>query len=573
MKTNEHSNRPFCHVKFAAYLAIIPVLMLGAGNALATTTTYTFNPGAANNTAWSTTNWSTTGSAPYDGTWVNGTNDDPSLATFGFTANTTITLSSDNIVFGAGGGLTKQTGGILTINGGTGAHSNMNFTGATISNAEAATSVSLIFTGNINVDLSGATTTSTTVGRPVRFGGNVTVTGDFTAGVGGTQLAMTNAYQGTATIQGTASLNAFLTPFSNATSTASNFNVNSFGLLTMTHSSGSLTLGAVNVNSDGNFRLGATNSSGTPTTIVSQLSGNGGEITSAVAASNGSNNNQLALLVVDQTTNTTSNTRFRGVAGSTNKTYVRLTKQGTGNLTLTGRIDELQNVRVEGGGLWIDENNSALNRSFANAAGGNGSASLTIANGGTFGGDFPTLGRSLDIVGTGGRNIVVESGGRLSPGLVDGSGNATIGLLRIAFPDGGSVDLTAAVGNTGWLRFDLGANTTAGTTYDQINLTSGTLLIGTSLKFSDFNFTTSHAGFDQGVYTLFSLTGSAALSGSLNADQSLLSGIVGTSGLTGTLGLDGNDIILTVIPEPRASLLLLGAVVLWFVTRRRRMAC
>jgi len=569
MKTNEHSNRPFCHVKFAAYLAIIPVLMLGAGNALATTTTYTFNPGAANNTAWSTTNWSTTGSAPYDGTWVNGTNDDPSLATFGFTANTTITLSSDNIVFGAGGGLTKQTGGILTINGGTGGYSNMDFTGATISNAEASTSVQLLFTGNINVNLSGATTTSTTVGRPVRFGGNVNLTGDFTAGVGGTQLAMTNAYQGTATIQGTASLNAFLTPFSNATSTDSNFIINSFGTLAMTHNTGSRTLGAVDVNSGGSLRLGNNGATGTPITTVTQLSGNGGTIAPSASIST-SNNGQLGLLVVNQTTNTTSNSAFQGafVSGG-NATYTGLTKQGTGNLTLAGQITQLQNVRVEGGGLFVAEN-SAETRSFANAAGGNGSAALTIADGGTFGGNF-SGNRSLDIIGN--RNIVVESGGRLSPGLVDGSGNATIGLLRIDFLNGGSVNLTAAVGNEGWLRFDLGANTTAGTTYDQINLTSGTLLIGNSLKFSDFSFTTSHAGFDEGVYTLFSLTGTAALSGSLNTDQSLLSGIVGTSGLTGTLGLAGNDIILTVIPEPRASLLLLGAVVLWFVTRRRRMAC
>jgi hypothetical protein len=569
MKTTELSTRPICHVKFAACLAIISMLMLGAGNALATTTTFSYNPGASDNSAWSAASWSTAGSAPYDGTWVNGTNDDPSLATFGFTANTTITLNSDNIAFGAGGGLTKQTGGMLTINGGTGGYSNMDFTGATISNAEASTSVQLLFTGNINVNLSGATTTSTTVGRPVRFGGNVNLTGDFTAGVGGTQLAMTNAYQGTATIQGTASLNAFLTPFSNATSTDSNFIINSFGTLAMTHNTGSRTLGAVDVNSGGSLRLGNNGATGTPITTVTQLSGNGGTIAPSASIST-SNNGQLGLLVVNQTTNTTSNSAFQGafVSGG-NATYTGLTKQGTGNLTLAGQITQLQNVRVEGGGLFVAEN-SAETRSFANAAGGNGSAALTIADGGTFGGNF-SGNRSLDIIGN--RNIVVESGGRLSPGLVDGSGNATIGLLRIDFLNGGSVNLTAAVGNEGWLRFDLGANTTAGTTYDQINLTSGTLLIGNSLKFSDFSFTTSHAGFDEGVYTLFSLTGTAALSGSLNTDQSLLSGIVGTSGLTGTLGLAGNDIILTVIPEPRASLLLLGAVVLWFVTRRRRMAC
>jgi hypothetical protein len=583
MKTSEHSNHPICYVKFAVFLAIISVLMLGVGNALATTTTYTFNPDAANPIAWSTTNWSTTGSAPYDGTWVTGTNDAPSIANFNFgylgpNVYQIITLNSETIEFGAGGGLTKQTGAFLNISGGTGGYSTLNFTGATINNADT-TNVTpsvhplLIFTGNINVNLSGATTTSTAASKSVSFQDNVIVTGDFTAGSGGTDFRMNTPYAGTATVAG------FMNPTGNVntTSTASNFIIDDGGTLAMTHSSGSRTLGSVQINvgqaNSGLFRIGSTGST-SGTTIVSQLSGTGGTIRPNNPTNN--TNGQLGVLVVDQTTNTTSNSRFQGdVLSGVNRTYMSLTKQGTGNLTLTGQINELQNVRVEGGGLWIDENNSGVTRSFANAAGGNGSAALTIADGGTFGGDFPTLGRRLDIVGTGGRNIVVESGGRLSPGLVDGSGNPTIGLLRIAFPNGGAFDLTDAVGNnnTGWLRFDLGANTTAGTTYDQINLTSGTLLIGNSLQFSDFNFNTNHAGFDEGVYTLFSLTGTADLDGSLNSDINLLSGIVGTSGLTGTLGLSGDDIILTVIPEPRASLLLLGAVVLWFVTRRRRMAC
>jgi hypothetical protein len=565
MKTHKLSTRQSRHGSLAACIATVSVLIFGAGNALATTTTYSYNPSAVTNSPWSGASWSTTGASPYSSSWVNGTTLAPSIANFSFAADRTITLSSETIVFGAGGGLTKQSGGVLTISGGNGTYSTMDFSGATISNAESANNRNINFTGNINVNLSGATiAASTSTARAVRFLDNVVLTGNFTA-TGATVLSMNTAYVGTATIQGLFNPSEFDT----STSTASNFIINgtpTTGILAMTHTSGTRTLGSVQVNS-GSLRLGST-STASGTTIVTELSGTGGEV--RANNPNASTNGQLNSLVVNQATNSTNNSWIRGASvASTNTTYMSLTKQGTGNLTLTGEITQLQNVRVEGGGLFIAEN-SAATRSFANLTGGNGSAALTIANGGTFGGNFSGT-RKLDIIGN--RNIVVESGGRLSPGLVDGSGNATIGLLRISFPDGGSVDLTEAVGNTGWLRFDLGANTAAGTTYDQINLTSGTLLIGTSLKFSDFNFTTNHGGFDQGVYTLFSLTGSSALSGSLNTDQNLLSGIVGTSGLTGTLGLSGNDIILTVIPKPRASLLLLGAVVLWFVTRRRRMPC
>jgi len=569
MKTTNQSTARTCGSKLAACLATISVLMFGMSNALAATTTYSFNTGAANNTAWSTVNWSTTGGAPFNTSWVNGDNTNPSIASFSFGGgNRVVLLDDETIVFGALGGITSLGANNVTVSGGTNPTSTLNLSGATLSNPDTGAG-GLILSGNLTVNMSGATVSVANT-RTVQFSGNTTVSGNFSTqnpgtGTGVLNFGGNNPYSGTVTINAGTSVNP---SSANGVSTASNMILNG-GFIQPIHTSGSRTMGTLQMNS-GIYEIGPGSGLFTTTVSHTQLTGAGGSFRPRQPSSDGLNNGSFATLQVNQTTNTTVGSLFQGTNQRSGYpdfwTYLNLTKEGTGNLTLTGTLQSLQNVRVEGGGLWVSATN-ANERSLGYRAGAIGSSALTIADGGTFGGNF-SGNAAWNLTINGNRNIEVESGGRLSPGLVDGSGNATIGLLRISFPDGGAVDLTDAVGNSGWLRFDLGANTTAGTTYDQINMTSGTLLIGTSLKFSDFNFTT-HAGFDVGTYTLFSLTGSSVLSGSLAG-----SGLTGTiTGLyEGTLSLSGNDILLTVavIPEPRASLLLLGGVVLWFLSSRRR---
>jgi len=538
MKTTNRSTAGTCGSKLAACLATISVLMFGMSNALPATTTYSFDPAAVNNTAWSTVNWSTTGSSPFNTSWVNGTDLAPSTAAFTFTTNRTVVLNNQTITFGAGGGINATVSQLTQISGSTNPLSTINLNGATV-NVSGGT---LQFSGNARPTGNFELTNTATGTRPLQFGTTNSAA----------------AFEGTVTVKAGAAVNSLN---STATSTLSHVVIDG-GEMWSTHASGNVTYGSVELKS-GSILFGPASDFTNSSVTFSELSATGGTI--GVRGANALSNGSITNLIVNQATNTTFAGTFTGLSTTGgNSRNTALTKQGTGNLTFTEAMTNVQNVRVEGGGLWVSAT-SGGNRSFGNHLGVAGSAALTIADGGTFGGQFTDT-RALSI--TGNRTIVVESGGRLSPGLVDGSGNPTIGLLRISFPDGGSVDLTDAVGDTGWLRFDLGANTTAGTTYDQINMTSGTLLIGNSLKFSDFNFTT-HAGFDVGTYTLFSLTGTSALSGSLAG-----SGLTGTiTGLyEGTLSLSGNDILLTVavIPEPRASLLLLGGVVLWFLSSRRR---
>jgi hypothetical protein len=534
MKTSNHRS-------LAVSLAAALLLAYGPHQAISATTTYSFDPAAANNTAWSTVNWSTTGSSPFNTSWVNGTDLAPSTAAFTFTTNRTVVLNNQTITFGAGGGINATVSQLTQISGGTNNPlSTINLNGATV-NVSAGT---LQFSGNAK-PIGNFTLTNTATGtRPLQFG----------------TINSAAAFEGTVTVKAGAAVNSLN---STATSTLSHVVIDG-GEMWSTHASGNVTYGSVELKS-GSILFGPSSDFTNSSVTFSELSATGGTI--GVRGANLASNGSITNLIVNQATNTTFAGTFTGLSTTGgNSRNTALTKQGTGNLTFTEAMTNVQNVRVEGGGLWVSATSGA-NRSFGNHLGAAGSAALTIADGGTFGGHF-TAALALSI--TGNRNIEVESGGRLSPGLVDGSGNPTIGLLRISFPDGGAIDLTDAVGNTGWLRFDLGSDATAGTTYDQINLTSGTLLIGNSLQFSDFQFTPT-SGFDVGTYTLFSLTGTSALSGTL-AGSGLTGNITGL--YAGTLSLSGNNILLTVtvIPEPKVSMLLLGVGLFFLLATRRRRA-
>jgi hypothetical protein len=180
-----------------------------------------------------------------------------------------------------------------------------------------------------------------------------------------------------------------------------------------------------------------------------------------------------------------------------------------------------------------------------------------VAAGGTFGGTS-----TLDILS--GDNVVVQDGGSLAAG--NGIGNA--GRTTFDFASGGSLNLSGVTTNTGWLRFDLGVDTTAGTTYDQIRVVDGTLNIGTGiLNFNDFSFN-ALAGFGVGTYTLLELAGTSTLSGTLGSN---LSGNIGS--FSGSISLDGSDnLVLSMIPEPRIWSFLTGGFLLWVVFYRRRRA-
>ncbi len=173
--------------------------------------------------------------------------------------------------------------------------------------------------------------------------------------------------------------------------------------------------------------------------------------------------------------------------------------------------------------------------------------------------DTAALGGTGTITIAANKSVVVEDGGSLIAGLDGTAGTTTFSLGADA-----SLNLTAAVGNVGWLLFDLGSSATAGSTYDQIVITGGNLAIGDDLLgFADFEFTVLE-GFGVGTYTLLSST---SLIGSL-ADPSLLSGQI--DGLDATLSQSGDAILLTVIPEPRALAFAAGLIALCVVFLRQK---
>jgi len=118
--------------------------------------------------------------------------------------------------------------------------------------------------------------------------------------------------------------------------------------------------------------------------------------------------------------------------------------------------------------------------------------------------------------------------------------------------------------STGGLIFQLAANGVN----DSFQLTNvgGSLNIGSGvLNWDDFSFSTLAGFTGVGTYTLFDTN--TAIVGSLGSS---LSGSIG--GNTGTLSiLGGQDLILTVVPEPQTSILLgVGIFGMLHMLRRRR---
>jgi len=284
---------------------------------------------------------------------------------------------------------------------------------------------------------------------------------------------------------------------------------------------------------------------------LSGLSGSGGTI----QVQNGAGTS--AFLTVNQVATGTA-TYSGNIVGIQNANEgLSFTKSGSGTLVLDGSSVRVhRGTTVNGGTLLINADGSF--RDFENFG---GTTAVDVASGGTLGGTA-----TFNILS--GDNVLVGSGGRLTPGAVAGSAGRT----TFNFVSGGGLDLTGATAGSNWLAFDLGAKTTAGTTYDQIRVTgaSGSLTIGTGLLgFNDFSFN-ALSGLEAGTYTLFdstSLIGSLSgnLSGRINNDY-----VGSLSVVSNTLRM---DVTFDVIPEPSTALLgLVGMGALLGFRRRNKTA-
>jgi autotransporter-associated beta strand protein len=266
-----------------------------------------------------------------------------------------------------------------------------------------------------------------------------------------------------------------------------------------------VTLGEAAHNSSGTYDLNGFNQT---------LTGLATAGTGAQVVTNGGASGTSTLTITGAST-------FGGVIQDGSTANVALTKSTTGILTLAGASTYTGETAVTSGTLVV----SGSLRGTVDVA----------VNGGTLGG--------AGLIQTGNNgNVTVASGGCLAPG------NSGAGTLSLALGTG-QLDLSGAVGGSGWLKFELGLSS------DEINLTSGSLNLGNSgLQLDDFSFTDA-GGFGAGTYVLFATPGQ--IGGLLGAN---VSGTV--LGLPATLELanGGNDLVLLVVPEPNTSAALIAGV-------------
>ncbi len=248
---------------------------------------------------------------------------------------------------------------------------------------------------------------------------------------------------------------------------------------------------------------------------------------------------------------------FNGVTRSHQSTVTYTVASGaamvsTGSYTLTGTITLSGAGTHEFGGTLNQSTGSITLDSGTVLFNGTTStvANLITANGGTLGG-----------IGTINRNTILNSTAFLNAGVA-GAGVLTFGQ-----------NLTLNSGST--TQFDFINGATRGIDYDGVNVTGLTTYGGTLVL--DFSSTLT----SETVFDLFNLTGGTAgsfaavtatgkYSGDFTYDGAFWTATSGGSLLT--FDQSTGDLTVTPVPEPAATAVLTGGLMLWFVLGRRQRA-
>jgi autotransporter-associated beta strand protein len=231
-----------------------------------------------------------------------------------------------------------------------------------------------------------------------------------------------------------------------------------------------------------------------------------------------------------------------------------LTKEGTGTLILGGANTYTGATTINAGTLVLGASASLASNQITTASG------ATFTNNGTVNGSF-TVASGGTLNGSGTFNGAVTVDGALNPGNSPGSQTYASGLTL-----GAASTTTMEVAGLGGV---------AGTDFDFIDVTGGTLTLDGSLAIVDFG------GFDisaqTGAYNLFDFVTDAGDFDVVTVDGTSLTFNAGTDSWNATSGLvtydftEGNGVLsVTVVPEPAAALL--GSLGLLGLLRRRRAA-
>lgn len=245
----------------------------------------------------------------------------------------------------------------------------------------------------------------------------------------------------------------------------------------------------------------------------------------ATVSVNGVILNSAAATTSTLTINGAQNTEFNGIIQD-GAGQIALTKAGTGTLRLSGNSTFSGTANVDGGTLLVT---------------GSITGTASINDGGTLSGSGIT------------GEVTATSGAFISPGL-------SPGILTT-----GSLTMTA--GSTLNIEIE-GIN--LGSEYDQLNVTGTVDIAGATLALSGAYFTSPEITND--LFTILINNGPSPVIGTF-AGLAEGARTFSTSGQDFTIsyvGGDGNDIVLTAVPEPGSAVLVLGGFAMLGARRRRK---